>query len=64
MFKKLLGLLKSRTFWLNIALLGVYFLDLFGQTDFVKNNKDLIVIVAAIGNILMRFVTTKPLNEK
>ncbi len=62
--KTILGLLKSKTFWLNAAWITIYALDFAGQLDVVKQHPDVVAITIAVTNILMRFATTKALHEK
>lgn len=65
MFRNLLvGSLKSRTIWLNVGWVALVALELAGHLEVVKSNPDVVAVCIALTNILMRFVTTKPLAEK
>jgi len=55
------GALKSKTVWFNIAL---YAVDVIGQFDFIKNDPDLAILIATLGNIALRFVTKTGLRSK
>jgi hypothetical protein len=55
------GLLKSKTFWMNMLMATAAAVnELQGQVIPSKYAAEIIVVV----NVLLRFVTTKPLSEK
>lgn len=65
MMKKIKQNLKSRTVWLNVATAAA------GVTAYLAANPALIaaygpqaIIVIGIANVLLRNVTTKPIDEK
>lgn len=60
-WKTILGGLKSKTVWFNVLL---YSIDVIGQFDFIKNDPDLAILIATVGNIALRLVTTKALKDK
>lgn len=60
-WKTILGGLKSKTVWFNVLL---YSIDVIGQFDFIKNDPDLAILIATVGNIALRLVTKKALKDK
>lgn len=59
--QKIRGLLKSRTFWFNIGTLAVESGAVLGLLGIPPGT---ITAINALGNILLRTITTKPLEDK
>lgn len=59
--KKLLGLLKSKTFWLNVVAVALALLDEGTIKCLTAEQKAAII---GILNVANRFLTNKPLEEK
>jgi hypothetical protein len=57
------GFLKSKTVWFNLLAGGLAAGNAIGFADF-SADPDLIALIMAIVNILLRFLTKKPLGEK
>lgn len=67
MFRKLLGAFKSNTVQFNGGAALLWFLSVLMDADFVKDNPEYSAIAAgimALVNILLRFKTKKPLEER
>jgi len=47
---------KSKTFWLNVATLGV-------ASAVEQPNPEMLAQVLAVANIVLRFLTTQPVNN-
>jgi hypothetical protein len=60
-FQKLRGLLKSRTFWWNAATLAVESGAVLGLLGIPPGT---ITAISAVGNIVLRTLTTQSLSEK
>lgn len=58
------GSITSKTVWFNALVVAGFVIDILAKTEFVRSNADLVVILTALGNIILRYVTTKPLSEK
>lgn len=58
--KTLKGLLKSKTFWVNLLSIIVLVLGELNGKEITQYT----VYAIAISNIVLRFLTNKPLNEK
>lgn len=63
-FAFLRGLVKSKTVWYNSALIVAFAIDYMYENNLLGGDKDVIAITVAVGNLLLRFVTKKPLIEK
>jgi hypothetical protein len=59
--KNLTGLLKSKTFWFNAVTGALSIVDIMNGNAISPEVKALII---AVGNVALRFLTTKPLSEK
>jgi hypothetical protein len=59
--KSLQGLLKSKTFWFNLVSGIVMFLS---ETNGKVVSTEIATSIIVAGNIVLRFLTNKPLNEK
>jgi len=57
------GFWKSKTVWFNLLAGGLAAGNAVGFSDF-QADPDLIALIMAVVNILLRFLTKKPLNEK
>lgn len=66
MFQKIVNAFKGKSATVNFNVLGVALLalDIFSGLDIIKNNPDYAVIFTAVGNILLRLKTNKPLEDK
>lgn len=58
---KVLGLLKSKTFWFNVVSGGLSLVNNL-QGEVIPNETAATII--GVGNILLRMLTTKPLEKK
>jgi len=52
---------KSKTFWFNAVAVAVFVASQFGYLEFVPD-ADVLALVAAIVNIVLRFTTKQPLK--
>lgn len=59
--KKLKGLLKSKTFWFNVVS-GILAFVNATNGELISNETSGTIIT--VGNILLRMITTKPLEKK
>jgi hypothetical protein len=57
------GYLKSKTIWFNLLAGGLAAGNAMGFADF-QADSDWIALIVAIVNIILRFLTKKPLGEK
>ena len=62
MKKKILGLLKSKTFWFNVVSGGIALVSNLQGESILSNETALTVI--GVGNVVLRMLTTKPLEKK
>ncbi len=58
----LVGAFHSRTVWFNVLTLALGIFELVTQTYTV--NPHTIFLFNGIGNLILRFVTTKPLSQR
>lgn len=66
MLKKIINAFKGKSATVNFNVLGVALLalDIFSGLDIIKSNPDYSMIFVAVGNILLRLKTNKPLEDK
>jgi hypothetical protein len=67
MLKKLFGAAKSNTVQFNGVVALLWFLDVLGDTSIIADNPEYTSVlggVMALVNILLRFKTKKPLEER
>jgi hypothetical protein len=67
MLRKILGALKSNTVQFNGGVAVLWLLDVLGETNLISDNAEYGAIfggVVALVNILLRFKTKKPLEER
>jgi hypothetical protein len=67
MLKTLFGALKSNTVQFNGGVALLWFLDVLSESNLIANNPEYTALlggVVALVNIILRFKTKKPLNER
>lgn len=53
---------QSKTFWWNMATLGLEVVQALGQVGVIPPGT--LMIVNAVGNVVLRFVTTQPVSMR
>lgn len=66
MIRSLINAITGKSMTLNFNALSIILLvlDVATGTDIVKNNPDVALMLTALGNILLRFKTNKPVSDK
>jgi hypothetical protein len=60
--KKLKGLLKSKTFYFNVITSSLELINAFALPLGIQPGT--LTLISAVGNVMIRFITSKPLEDK